>query len=78
MLFLIWQVIMGGGSKCFVPETVKDKNGRLGARKDSNNLIEEWLKDKADRNAMANVVYDAGEMKSLNPDNVDYLLGKFY
>lgn len=74
-MFCLFQVIMGGGSRHFVPSSTKDKHGLSGSRKDSNNLIDQWMKDKADRNAKARVIYDAEEMKALNTNDVDYLMG---
>lgn len=67
---------MGGGSRTFVPETERDKHRKLGARKDGKNLIKEWTKDKESRGARSQVIYDYKELKSVNPDNVDYLLGE--
>ena len=71
------RVIMGGGTKHFVPETETDRHGNLGARKDSKNLLKEWLDDKDSRKAKARVIHDAEELRRLNPDNVDYLMGLF-
>ena len=67
---------MGGGSKAFIPETEEDKHGKPGIRKDGKNLVIEWLRDKESRGAKARAIFDLKEMKSINPNDIDYLMGK--
>lgn len=71
------RVIMGGGRKNFIPKTETDKNGSPGAREDSEDLLNEWLDDKKSRGSKGRIIYDAEELDSLNPNDVDYLMGLF-
>ncbi|KAJ8391178.1 hypothetical protein AAFF_G00096070 [Aldrovandia affinis] len=73
-------VIMGGGRKYMFPKNTSDVEHprelkHSGTRKDGRNLVEEW------KNRMTNkrgrYVWNRKDLLSLNPDNVDYLLGLF-
>ncbi|XP_064650752.1 alkaline phosphatase-like [Lineus longissimus] len=72
-------VILGGGRRGLMPDTVadpeyKDKNG---TRLDGRNLIEEWKKDKADRNKEAKYVWNKDEFDKVDISKTDYLMGLF-
>ncbi|GBM76534.1 Alkaline phosphatase, tissue-nonspecific isozyme [Araneus ventricosus] len=69
-------VIMGGGRRHFIPKTDKDVDGAAGSREDSRNLLAEWRLLKTNDKKKAEMIFDASELKALNPDKVDYLLGK--
>lgn len=71
------RVIMGGGSGMFVPETEQDIHRKRGYRKDGKNLIQDWRNDKEARGFNARFISKLDELKSLNPDKVDYLMGLF-
>lgn len=44
-------VIMGGGSVKFLPNTAIDSHGNRGERLDGRNLIDEWISNKSDESA---------------------------
>ncbi|RZF35102.1 hypothetical protein LSTR_LSTR016165, partial [Laodelphax striatellus] len=67
-------VILGGGRKKFLPETVKDKSGIKGDRLDKANLIQEWLDDKKERNAKAKYIEDRNGLLEANTTSSDYIL----
>uniref|UniRef100_A0AAX7VE14 Alkaline phosphatase n=1 Tax=Astatotilapia calliptera TaxID=8154 RepID=A0AAX7VE14_ASTCA len=73
-------VIMGGGRKYMFPKNMSDVEypnilKHSGTRKDGRNLVQEWvdrMKDKKNH-----YVWNKTQLLSLNPNNVDYLLGLF-
>ncbi|KAK5602760.1 hypothetical protein CRENBAI_026665 [Crenichthys baileyi] len=73
-------VIMGGGRKYMYPKNMPDveyptQSKHNGTRKDGRNLVEEWSNKM--KNERAHYVWNKKQLLSLNPNNVDYLLGLF-
>lgn len=73
-------VIMGGGRKYMFPKNMSDveypgEKKHSGTRKDGRNLVQEWI-DRMN-NKRGHYVWNKKELLSLNPSNVDYLLGLF-
>uniref|UniRef100_A0A4W5L2Y2 Alkaline phosphatase n=1 Tax=Hucho hucho TaxID=62062 RepID=A0A4W5L2Y2_9TELE len=73
-------VIMGGGRKYMFPKNQSDveypgEKKHFGTRKDGRNLVEEWTNRM--KNKKAKYVWNKKELLSLNPNNVDYILGLF-
>ncbi|XP_023173299.2 alkaline phosphatase isoform X2 [Drosophila hydei] len=68
------KVVLGGGTKKFLPNTEKDLYGNVGERLDGRNLINEWQQSKSGN---ARVVFNRTDLLSINPYNTDYLLGLF-
>lgn len=69
------KVILGGGRKNFLNETVRDETGKAGYRTDGRNLINDWLENKKSTNA--SYVWSRKGLTQLDLDNTDYLLGLF-
>nr|WAK99611.1 alkaline phosphatase [Rhopalosiphum padi] len=67
-------VIMGGGRAKFLPNTDKDQQGQ---RQDGRNLTKEWLEINRTSGASSVYVTDRTQLKSLNTNETDYLLGLF-
>lgn len=73
-------VIMGGGRRCFFGPNFQDPgaSGQPGIRQDGRNLIDQWLSQRraqSDHNfAFVNSTQD---LKSVDIDKTDYLLGLF-
>ncbi|GAB0093480.1 Alkaline phosphatase [Sergentomyia squamirostris] len=70
------KVILGGGRKEFVNETVTDEEGAYGARHDGKNLIEEWKTERS-MDGEAKYIWRKSELLGLDIENTDYLLGLF-
>uniref|UniRef100_A0A1A8LNY8 Alkaline phosphatase n=1 Tax=Nothobranchius pienaari TaxID=704102 RepID=A0A1A8LNY8_9TELE len=73
-------VIMGGGRKFMYPQNTSDveyptQPKMSGTRKDGRNLVQEWIDKMKDKKG--NYVWNKQQLLSLNPNNVDYLLGLF-
>uniref|UniRef100_A0A667ZJ54 Alkaline phosphatase n=1 Tax=Myripristis murdjan TaxID=586833 RepID=A0A667ZJ54_9TELE len=73
-------VIMGGGRKYMFPKNMSDVeypniSKYSGCRKDGRNLVKEWTDQMKDKKA--HYVWNKKDLLSLNPNNVDYLLGLF-
>ncbi|XP_008318967.1 alkaline phosphatase, tissue-nonspecific isozyme [Cynoglossus semilaevis] len=73
-------VIMGGGRKYMFPKNTSDVEypnvaKYFGTRKDGRNLVQEWIDGKKDKKA--HYVWNKRQLLSLNPNNVQYLLGLF-
>ncbi|XP_030572222.1 alkaline phosphatase [Drosophila novamexicana] len=68
------RVVLGGGTKKFLPNTMKDVYGNVGERLDGRNLINEWQQSKTGN---ARVVFNRTDLLSNNPYDTDYLLGLF-
>ncbi|KAM4588008.1 alkaline phosphatase, tissue-nonspecific isozyme isoform 2-T2 [Odontesthes bonariensis] len=73
-------VVMGGGRKFMYPKNKSDVEypdvaKSSGVRKDGRNLVQEWL-DKV-KNKNGHYVWNKKQLLSLNPNNVNYLLGLF-
>ncbi|XP_063329677.1 alkaline phosphatase, tissue-nonspecific isozyme [Pelmatolapia mariae] len=73
-------VIMGGGRKYMFPKNMSDVEypnilKHSGTRKDGRNLVQEWV-DRM-KNKKGHYVWNKTQLLSLNPNNVDFLLGLF-
>ncbi|KAF7644474.1 hypothetical protein LDENG_00221500, partial [Lucifuga dentata] len=73
-------VIMGGGRKYMFPKNMSDIEypdiaKYSGTRKDGRNLVQEWIDRMKDKKG--HYVWNKKQLLSLNPNNVDYLLGLF-
>ncbi len=68
-------VVLGGGWRSFLPCGSKDPEGNLltgnTCRNDNRNLTDEWLKNYNN----SAVVWNKDELKKIDPDKVDHLLG---
>lgn len=73
------KVILGGGRRSFLPRTTIDEKGDKGKRTDGVNLIDEWKRDKHDRNSRYAYVSNRTSLKELieHPDDYDHVLGLF-
>lgn len=67
---------MGGGRNKFLPKNITLSMHGNGSRLDED-LIQRWKEDKISRKANAKYVTNAEDLKSLDIDKVDYLLGWF-
>lgn len=70
------KVILGGGRKHFINSSDIDDEGRRGSRTDGRNLINEWLTAR-DQKGKAQYVSHNQQLKEIDYDNTDYLLGLF-
>ncbi|XP_064650751.1 alkaline phosphatase-like [Lineus longissimus] len=72
-------VLLGGGRRGLMPETEADPEypSKTGRRKDGRNLIEEWKKDKANRQMKAKYVWNKEDFDSIDVSKTDYLMGLF-
>ncbi|XP_043108629.1 alkaline phosphatase, tissue-nonspecific isozyme [Puntigrus tetrazona] len=73
-------VIMGGGRRNMFPRNTPDveypgDKKHNGTRKDGRNLVGEWIDRMKDKRGY--YVWNRKDLLSLNPNNVDYLLGLF-
>jgi len=66
---------MGGGRTKMLPNTTSDEQNNVGERLDKRNLIDEWL-DIDRSGARKAYVGNRSQLKSLNFNETDYLLGK--
>ncbi len=66
-------VVMGGGRRAFIPNTMTDPEGKSGKRLDNRNLTDEWL---AKYNNAAYVT-DRDSFLTLDPSSTDHALGLF-
>ncbi|XP_013109665.1 membrane-bound alkaline phosphatase [Stomoxys calcitrans] len=72
------RVIMGGGRRNFLNETVFDETDVPGHRQDGRNLIEEWKALKKAQQKKASYVWNKKDLLSLGDfKNTDYVLGLF-
>ncbi|XP_005189231.1 membrane-bound alkaline phosphatase [Musca domestica] len=72
-----FKVIMGGGRRNFINETVNDEEGFAGQRLDGRNLIKQWLEDKKRLNANASYVWSRKGLSLVDLEKTEYLLGLF-
>ncbi|XP_071035965.1 alkaline phosphatase-like isoform X3 [Parasteatoda tepidariorum] len=72
------RVILGGGRKHFIPTGQFDVDGEQGQRTDSRDLLKEWEEDKKAANAAYKLIYDAQELREIQPEQIDYLMGLFH
>lgn len=66
-------VVMGGGRRHFIPNTLTDEEGKTGKRTDGVNLIDSW---KA-KYAAGNYIYDQAGFDALSADSTTKVLGLF-
>ncbi|XP_025084420.1 alkaline phosphatase-like [Pomacea canaliculata] len=74
------KVILGGGRQYFMPAGTPDPETgtpEASSRPDGRDLIQEWLKDKAERRLKGQYVWNASSFYDVDVDNTDYLLGLF-
>nr|AGH32534.1 alkaline phosphatase [Azumapecten farreri] len=74
------KVIMGGGRWFFAPNNTVDPEHRdmtVNGRQDGRNLIQEWIKDKQQKNRTHRYVWNDADFKSVDPAKTEYLLGLF-
>ncbi|XP_034835005.2 membrane-bound alkaline phosphatase-like [Maniola hyperantus] len=72
-----FKVILGGGRREFLPNDVVDEEGAPGRRQDGRNLIQEWQLDKIDRNVTHQYVWNRDQLRTVDADLPEYLLGLF-
>uniref|UniRef100_A0AAQ4P3R4 Alkaline phosphatase n=1 Tax=Gasterosteus aculeatus aculeatus TaxID=481459 RepID=A0AAQ4P3R4_GASAC len=73
-------VILGGGRKYMFPKNTSDVEypgvaKHSGTRNDGRNLVQEWIDGKKAKKG--HYVWNKKQLLSLNPNNVEYLLGLF-
>ncbi|ABV35860.1 alkaline phosphatase [Shewanella sediminis HAW-EB3] len=66
-------VVMGGGRRAFIPNTVIDGEGKTGKRKDGRDLTAEWTAKYTN----AAYVEDRDSFLALDPTTTDHALGLF-
>ncbi|XP_041647650.1 intestinal-type alkaline phosphatase [Cheilinus undulatus] len=68
-------VVLGGGRQYMFPKTMKDPEyaSFTGDRNDGQNLVAEWLKNKAN----AKYVWNKKDFDAVDPANTDFLIGLF-
>lgn len=66
-------VVMGGGRRHFIPNTLTDEEGKSGKRTDGINLIDSWKT----KYAAGNYIYDKAGFDALNTDSSTKVLGLF-
>ncbi|KAM7409573.1 hypothetical protein PAMA_001182 [Pampus argenteus] len=68
-------VILGGGRQYMFPSTVRDPEypSEVGVRKDGQNLVDEWMKNKKN----AKYVWNKAAFDAVDPENTDFLMGLF-
>ncbi|XP_012523173.1 alkaline phosphatase [Monomorium pharaonis] len=75
------RVIMGGGRQVMKSNVSAGEFDPIDTwacyRQDGRDLIDEWMRDKSDRNLAYEVVQNNEELSRVNIENVDYLLGIF-
>lgn len=66
-------VVMGGGRRHFIPNTLTDEEGKSGKRTDGTNLIDSWQA----KHGMGIYVYDQAGFDALSADTTSKVLGLF-
>lgn len=63
-----------------MPKVAKDpeQTNEEGRRLDGRNLIDDWVRDKKKRGLKAEYVWNKGQLDKINPNEVDYVLGKSF
>ncbi|XP_055846185.1 membrane-bound alkaline phosphatase-like [Episyrphus balteatus] len=67
-------VVLGGGTKRFLPNGTLDFYGNSGERLDGRNLIREWRHSKT---GVAKSVFNLQQLLAIDFNNTDYLMGLF-
>lgn len=70
-------VIFGGGSVKFLPNTTTDSFGKRGERWDGRNLINEWISAKTNAKSAWAYVNNRQNLMDLNNSRAKYVLGLF-
>ncbi|XP_057320789.1 alkaline phosphatase-like [Microplitis mediator] len=75
------KVIMGGGRQMLKSNVTGTKIDPIDTwacySSDGRNLIEDWARDKALKNARHQVVQNNKQLRAVDPDDVDFLMGIF-
>ncbi|XP_052751511.1 membrane-bound alkaline phosphatase-like [Galleria mellonella] len=72
-----FKVILGGGRREFLPNTIRDEENTRGRRTDERNLIEEWQSLRASQNVSYNYVWNREQLMNISESLPEYLLGLF-
>ncbi|CAB3230337.1 unnamed protein product [Arctia plantaginis] len=72
-----FKVILGGGRREFLPNTVYDEEGTQGRRSDGRNLIEEWQENKKTLNVSYQYIWNRKQLLDTASDPPEFLLGLF-
>lgn len=72
-----FKVILGGGRREFLPNTMTDEEGSRGRRYDGRNLISEWLTEKDSRGVTHEYVWNRQQLMEVSEELPEYLLGLF-
>ncbi|XP_063237764.1 membrane-bound alkaline phosphatase-like [Bacillus rossius redtenbacheri] len=72
-----FEVVLGGGRRCFRPRSTVDEEGRRGSRLDGADLVAEWQDDKDLRGASSHYAWDRRGLLDVDVAATDYLLGLF-
>lgn len=73
----MFKVILGGGRREFLPNTMTDEEGSRGRRYDGRNLISEWLTEKDSRGVTHEYVWNRQQLMEVSEELPEYLLGLF-
>lgn len=71
------KVIMGGGRNKFLPYNITLSKHEINGSRLDEDLVYRWKEDKISKKANATYITNVNDLKSLNIDKVDYLLGLF-
>ncbi|XP_043269664.1 membrane-bound alkaline phosphatase-like [Venturia canescens] len=74
-----FKVVLGGGRRSFLPKEIIDEEGDAGVRSDGKNLIDEWKKDKMERNGRPIYLWNRTSLHEIidYPEKYDHVLGLF-
>ncbi|XP_069106554.1 alkaline phosphatase, tissue-nonspecific isozyme-like [Argopecten irradians] len=72
-------VILGGGRRYFLSENKTDPelNSTSRYQRADIDLVDEWIKDKTDRNRSHSYVWNNAQFGAVDPETTDHLLGLF-
>lgn len=72
---------MGGGRQMLQSNATNLNNDPIDTwacySTDNRDLISDWARDKTTRKLSHKIVQNSGELRNLNPDKIDFLLGIF-
>lgn len=73
------QVILGGGRRYMLSENETDPelNRASSRQRRDRSLVQEWIREKEDRNKTFSYVWRKEEFDQINPQNTDFVLGLF-
>ena len=69
--------MMGGGYRNFYGEPSLNTPKVVGLRKDSKNLLDQWVQIQKSKGRKYKLIFDKTELTNLNPSKTDYLFGKY-